>query len=147
MLKSYCHWTGWNFFFLYGNCYLQVLFEQTTNKRKEEEGKVRSERTPMVVEFDDRDFWNFELQLYKGNTYVERVCKMWPSNEECYFYHDTAFLYAILDFFFFFLMASVWFLMLKHELPIPRNSPPQDGEILIYNRRNFAVISTEKTQL
>ena len=56
MLGSYCHWTGSNFFFLHGNCYLQVLFEQTTNKRKEEEGKVRSERTPMVVEFDDRDF-------------------------------------------------------------------------------------------
>lgn len=57
MLESYCHRTaGMKLFFLHGNCYLQVLFEQTTNKRKEEEGKVRSERTPMVVEFDDREF-------------------------------------------------------------------------------------------
>lgn len=38
--------------------------------------------------------------------------------------------------------------MLKHELPTPliflsflRNSPAQDGEILIYNCRNFSVIS------
>ena len=51
--------------------------KQQTNEKKRKERSAQNEH-PWWLNLTIET--NFELQLYKGNTYVERVCKMRPSN-------------------------------------------------------------------